>query len=139
MDINAQLIAAMKDIFGSKPDGYYIVSLVFSLIGIIISLYALSRKRDKDSKNTPYKFSWTFSIWDNFKRLLVTMLFMFVLFRVMDITSIPAMIGVGIGVTISFDQLLNLAMEKWNWLGNVMSKDRSDFPKMPDENKTPEI
>lgn len=126
-----QLKAALEIIFGNKPDGYYIAGLFFSVLGILISLYHSSKKRDPQSPNTPVKFSLLFLIWDNFKRGSITLIVMFIVFRVWDVSDIILMIGVGIGVALSLDKLIELMMNKWDWICKLLSQDRDRFPQKP--------
>ena len=128
MDIKAELLAALAQILGEKPEGYYFAGLFFSLLGIAISLYHASRSRDKLSENTPFKFSWYFLIWDNFRRIIVTLIVMFILFRMFDLTEIWQMVGLGVGVALSLDKIIKLMMDKWDFLCNLLSQDRSELP-----------
>lgn len=126
-----QFYAALQTIFGDKPDGYYIAGLFFSILGILISLYWSSRKRDPLSSSTPVRFSWTFLIWDNGKRIVTTLIVMFILFRVFNFTDPLQMIAVGITATLFLDQILEWLMNKAEWLCKLLKADRNNFPQKP--------
>ena len=97
---------AIGIIAGGKALSYYLAGFFFAFLGIMISLYQSSRTRDKSSPNTPLRFSWTFLIWDNIKRAVITLIVMFILFRVLDLSFVPLMIGVGIGVSVALDRII---------------------------------
>ena len=59
----------------------FVVSLVFALIGVIISLLIHASNRDKDSVRTPYKWSWLFLFSDNAKRLLLNLILIIIALR----------------------------------------------------------
>jgi hypothetical protein len=59
----------------------YAAGFVFALIGAILSLRIHAQKRDKQSPNTPFNFSFKFMIKDNLNRLLTGFLFTFIAFR----------------------------------------------------------
>ncbi len=124
---NSSLREATEIIFGTKTGGYYLAGFVFSFAGILISLYYSSTKRDKASTNTPDKFSWSFLFWDNTKRVVVTLLTMFILFRVFDLSNILAMIGVGVVVTLFFDQVLEFIMSSSEIIKGLMKMNREKF------------
>lgn len=66
---------------GNQDLPTYFAYFIFALIGAIISLYVKSLKRDKDSSNTPDKFSWRFLLQDNLLRLIASFLLSFIAFR----------------------------------------------------------
>lgn len=124
---------ALVIITGDKSGGYYIAGFFFSLLGIVISLWFSSRKRDKESPNTPYKFSWMFLLWDNFKRGLVTLIVMFILFRCFDLSAVLAMIGVGVLVALSLDQLVAFIISQSEKVSKILGMNRENFPQKPAE------
>lgn len=123
-----EMSAAFDIILGDKPDGYYLAGLFFSVIGILISLYHSSTKRDKLSANTPVNFSWYFLVWDNIKRGFTTLVVMFVVFRVFNLVEVWQTVGVGIGLSVGLDKIVELLMNKWDWLCKVLSQDRNNLP-----------
>jgi hypothetical protein len=101
---------------GGKQLSYYLAGFFFAALGILLSLYQSSRSRDKLSPSTPLKFSWLFLIWDNLRRAVVTLVVMFILFRVLDLSYVPLMIGVGIVVSVALDRIIVLLM---GWSDNI--------------------
>jgi len=105
---------ALQIILGGKSGGYYLAGFFFSLLAIILSLHQHSKTRDKYSINTPIKFSWGFLLWDNFKRITMSIIVMFILFRLFDLSNPFAMIGVGFFVSFGLDKAIQFLMEKTN-------------------------
>lgn len=127
---------SLFDIFnGGKPNWYYTVSLIFSCIGIIISVYAGSRTRDKSAELTPKKFDINFLVWDNAKRVFITMLVMYVIFRFIPFAQgaqitdneLKIMIGVGVVVATSFDQVLFWIMQYNERVKDFFTMDREKY------------
>ena len=106
------LTEAINIIMGGKSGGYYLAGFFFSFLAILLSLYQSSRKRDKNSTKTPYNFSWLFLLWDNFKRMITSMIAMFILFRLFDLTNVFAMIGVGFFLALGLDKTIQFLMDK---------------------------
>lgn len=120
----------MQRISGGKPADYYLAGIFFSCIAILLSWYLHSRKRDPASPNTPEKFSWLFLIWDNVKKSVVTLLLMFVLFRVFDLSNILLMIGVGFFLSLGLDKAIEWLMDNTNFL-KLLERNRDNFPQKP--------
>jgi hypothetical protein len=114
-------------IAGGKQLSYYLAGFFFAALGILLSLYQSSRSRDKLSPSTPLKFSWLFLIWDNMKRALITLVVMFILFRVLDLSYVPLMIGVGIVVSVALDRIIVLLM---SWSDDIFDLLASQRKKM---------
>ena len=99
-------------LLGDKSIGEWIVSFIFVFIGIIISLYADSLSRDKNSPKTPKKFSISFLLKDNILKILFSFFIVFTLIRFskevvdIDITYIKCLF-LGLG----FDLLLTLPIK----------------------------
>lgn len=118
------IVNTLERITGGKPLDYYAAGLIFSLIAITFSVYLHSRKRDVKSKNTPTKFSLYFMLWDNIKRAVVGLLFMFILFRLFDLSNVAMMIGVGFFVALGLDKGLEWLME-YTDIANFLKRDRT--------------
>lgn len=114
---------ALAIITGGKSFGYYIAGFFFSFLAIVLSLRIHSKTRDVYSKNTPVKFSWRFLLWDNTKRMVATLITMFLLFRVFDFSSVVSMIGVGFAVSFGLDKMIELLMDHTSIL-NVLKPAR---------------
>ena len=109
---------------GGKELSYYLAGFFFAFLGIMLSLYQSSRNRDRLSPNTPLKFSWLFLVWDNLKRAVVTLIVMFILFRVLDLSYVPLMIGVGIGVSVALDRIIVYLMSWSDDIFNLLASQR---------------
>lgn len=59
----------------------YLAAFALALVGGILILRLKARKRDPLSRETPYKFSWSFLIRDNLQQVFTGMLITFVLIR----------------------------------------------------------
>lgn len=103
---------ALEIILGGKSGGYYIAGLFFSFLAILLSLKFYSKTRNKWSQNTPVQFSWKFLLWDNFKRISTSLILMFLLFRLFDLSAPLAMVGVGFFVALGSDKVIQLLMDK---------------------------
>lgn len=102
----------INGLLGEKSIAEWIVSLIFVLLGIAISLYADSLSRDKSSPRTPNQFSVIFLIKDNSLKILFSFFIVFTLIRFskeiidIDITYIKCLF-LGLG----FDLLLTLPIK----------------------------
>jgi hypothetical protein len=128
--MDKSIIEALEIISGGKSGGYYIAGFFFSLLSIILSIYLHSRKRDPASPHTPQKFSWSFLIWDNGKRMVVGLIVMFILFRLFDLSNVFAMVGAGFFVSFGLDKVIEFLMEKTNIM-NFLKTDREKFNQKP--------
>lgn len=123
---------AFDIVLGGKSGGYYIAGFIFCFMAIVLSLYISSKKRDPQSPRTPAKFSWTFLFWDNAKRIVATLIVIFILFRIFDLSEIPGMLGVGFGVALGLDQIIEWMMRKFDFM-EFLKSNREKFPKIPKE------
>lgn len=106
-------------VLGSVSVWYYAAAEFFALLAIILSLYLHSRKRDKESTATPPKFSVTFLLWDNTKRIVVGQITMFLIFRFATEwigRELNMGLAVGIGFFLSFgiDKAIQWIKDKYN-------------------------
>ena len=125
--MNDQTLAeTLSLIFGEKPFSYYLAGFFFSFLAIVLSLYMHSRKRDKHSPETPYNFSWRFLLWDNTKRIIASLILMFIFFRAWDLTNIFLQIGLGFAVSFGLDKLLQFLMDKTDFW-KFLQSDREKF------------
>ena len=58
-------------ILGTSDVPTYMAALLFSLIGVAIILLLKSKKRNKTSTLTPYRFSGRFLLQDNLKEIIL--------------------------------------------------------------------
>lgn len=126
---------ALKSLKGDKPGAYYISGFIFATMGLIVSMWYSSRKRDKASASTPKKFSIEFLIGDNMRRAVVSIIVIYILFRGFNLDSFWAQLGVGAGVAASLDAVIAILMEKFDLLGFLKSarKRESDEAKKAKE------
>lgn len=100
-------------LLGNKTIAEYIVAFIFVLIGVLVSIRVGAIKRDKDSKHTPYEFSYKFLTRDNIVRALASIGIAFVAIRFgkeitgNDTTEFGAFL-IGLG----FDQLVG-KLNQW--------------------------
>lgn len=125
------LLDTLSRILGDKPGDYYLAGLFFSFLGILLGLYHSSKKRDPASPNTPENFSWIFLIWDNFKRVFMTLVVMFILFRVFDLSDTIMMISVGVICSLFLDKVIEYFISRSEALAKFMEMDRNKFPTKP--------
>lgn len=125
---------AFDIVLGGKTGGYYLAGFIFCFMAIFLSLYLSSKKRDPNSPATPEKFSISFLIWDNAKRIAATFIVIFMLFRIFDLSNVIAMIGVGFFVAISLDKAIEFLMEKTNLL-KFLESNRDKFPQITKNDK----
>lgn len=103
----------LNSLLGNKTVTQYISSFLFILIGVLISIRLGAFKRDKESPNTPFKFSNKFLAQDNIIRAIGSICIAFVFVRFGEeitgkkITEFQALL---LGIT--FDQLI---VEIQNW------------------------
>lgn len=97
----------LVELLGSYSAAFYISYFIFTFLGVLISLRLHAFQRDKDSKKTPFKFSWKFLVQDNLIRIITSMATVFVVIRLgselLDITPSYVMAVI---MGISFDQIL---------------------------------
>jgi hypothetical protein len=66
---------------GFIPIEMFLYMFFFAIIGVFLALLADSLKRNKESKNTPEKYSIIFLIKDNWKTITLTILLILVSLR----------------------------------------------------------
>lgn len=72
----------MKELFfGTSNLQYFFAAYFFALVGVGISLLLQTNNRDVSSKNTPVAFSYRFLIADNWKRIVLSVLLIYVTLR----------------------------------------------------------
>ena len=75
----------MKEFFhlfiGNIGGTMFSALFVFAMIGVAINLLLHANTRDQNSPNTPVKFSFKFLLADNWKRILLALLLIYVSIR----------------------------------------------------------
>lgn len=95
---------------------------VFAMIGLFINLLIHATTRDQNSTSTPVAFSFKFLIWDNWKRIILVWLTIFISIRfasmIFDFETgnknwyLIAAVLIGL----AYDKLAEIWKEKTNWL-----------------------
>ncbi len=68
-------------IFGTNDVEFLKAGFIFALLGSVLNLLIESNKRDPNSTRTPPNFSFLFLFKDNVKRLLITVILIFIFMR----------------------------------------------------------
>jgi len=68
-------------IFGDASPAFIAAGFTFAIMGVILSLRLQIVNRDRESDRTPKHFSWSFFWLDNIKRLVTTLILIFVALR----------------------------------------------------------
>lgn len=119
----------ISKILGDIPAIDFMVLWFFALVGVAIRLLIDVQGRDKLSFRTPYRFSWNWLWLDNARRILATVLLIFVSLRFCEEVfgvAISPWIAVLIGLI--SDRLAGYLKDK-NILGQKLTKD--DIAKNP--------
>ncbi|HEU5290240.1 MAG TPA: hypothetical protein VFU05_06310 [Cyclobacteriaceae bacterium] len=130
-----------RNILGPLSGELYVSLFFFSGLAVILMLYVFAQqKRDKNSPNTPVHFSWKFMLWDNAKKLVVTIILLFLIFRFSSeaFNREPSMwfaVGVGVlismGVTWAIQYFLSKAtffqMDREKWMAGVVEKAKAEL------------
>lgn len=114
-------------ILGDHKISYYVAGLFFSALAITLSLYIKGTLKYKSAKGTPDNFSWRFLLWDNSKRVVTSLILMFIFFRIFNMEdNVGLMIGLGFAVALSFEKLLNWLINKFDFM-KFLETDRDKF------------
>lgn len=108
-------------ILGELSVPYYLAAFFFCTLTIIVSLWSHSRKRDPQSSRTPEKFKWSFLIWDNLQRVVITLILMFLFFRFSPRIfngplSMEMAAGIGIVLSLGLDKAIQFLQTKFDIL-----------------------
>lgn len=68
-------------ILGNQTPTQFCALLFFALLAAALSLLLQTTKRDIDSENTPLHFSWQFLWQDNIKRIVTSLILIYVAIR----------------------------------------------------------
>ena len=71
----------LDHILGPGDPSYFIAAVFYAAIGIIVSLLFSSTKRDQSKPETPNTFSWYYLLWDNAKRIVLSVLLVLITLR----------------------------------------------------------
>lgn len=103
-----------KDFFGTETPQQFFVMLFFCFVGVTISLLFNASNRNANSPETPYHFDIWFLIKDNWKRVVLNLLLIYVTIRfypdVFDGKQLTPFLALGIGI--GWDRLAQFIKEK---------------------------
>lgn len=120
----------LAHLLGNKQVSFYAAAMIFSSLGIMVSIYYSSTKRDKDNPFTPDKFSLLFLMWDNMKRFFVGCIVLFLLFRFTPEMSMLMSVGLGVVIAVAMDRLIEYLINFTN-AGKFLKMPRENFPTIP--------
>lgn len=105
--MNDELLKSiLANILGEADVAHWISAIFFALVGIVVSLLISSSKRDARSPGTPYKFSWRYLIFDNGKRIALSILLVFITLRFsQELLSAQFTMYFALGVGLGLDRL----------------------------------
>jgi len=98
----------------------------FALLGVVINILYHANTRDQNSPGTPVKFSVKFLLWDNWKRLILVLLLIYVSIR---------FLGTMFTIDVSGNNELYLFSAVvigfgWDKLGEIIKNSGSNFLKV---------
>lgn len=98
-----------SEIMGTLTGDQFFASLLFAIIGLVISLLLQANSRDIRSENTPVHFSYTFLIRDNFRRILLSFLLIIVTIRFFqELTGKELTMFWALGIGLGLDKISEL-------------------------------
>lgn len=95
----------LKLLFGEGSTSQIIATYIFAFIGAIYSLSLNVKSRDKLSPESPYHFSWNFLWCDNTKRIITSVISIFICLRF-------AKEIFGVDVTMYFALIIGFSLDK---------------------------
>lgn len=103
----------LKDILGTEIWQPFVTQMFMALIGVSISLLLHAQTRDKYSPATPVKFSIGFLIVDNWKRVVLSLLLIYVFIRFFpEIFGINLSLFWCLAIGLSLDKLAQWLKDK---------------------------
>lgn len=107
----------IKEILGTETWQAFTILLFFAFVGVAISLLIHANNRDPQSASTPYQFSFKFLLLDNWKRIALNLLLIYVTIRFFtDITGLQLKSFYALAIGIGYDQLAKVVKDKTNIL-----------------------
>lgn len=103
----------LKELFGDITIAKYIAYFIFILLGVLASVRLSAFTRDKESPNTPVRFSYKFITVDNIYRVVSSMAVAFIVIRFSNQISGKEINDFGaVCIGLAFDQVL-FYLAKW--------------------------
>lgn len=96
----------------------FVMAVFFALIGMAVILLIKAGKRDKHSKNTPYKFDGWFLILDNLREVVLSFILVFLALRF-------SVEYAGVELTVWYALIIGLSFQKLSgWVSALEFKAR---------------
>jgi hypothetical protein len=73
----------LAGLLGANDPHIFFHVLIWALVGAVLSLLLHVAQRNPLTPNSTIRFSWRFFLWDNFKRIITTVLLIVVVLRFM--------------------------------------------------------
>jgi len=87
--------------------------LFFALVGVLISLLVQSNKRDQNTTDSPVKFKWWFLFKDNWKRIISSILLIYVTIRFFkELTNLDLNMFLSLCIGLGWDKLSEFIKSK---------------------------
>lgn len=104
-------------VLGTQDWPMYFAEWFFALIGVLLSLLLATTKRNPNSPTSPVHFSWTYMIADNAKRVLTSLILIFLFLRFSnELLGINISLFLALGIGLGLDKLAGYLKSK-NILG----------------------
>ena len=103
----------LERLLGTNDTTYIIATLFFAMIGVAIGLLIHFDDRNKTDPTNPTKFSFTFLVKDNWRRILLNFLLILVTIRFcQQITGVQLNEFVALLIGVSYDRLSGFLQKK---------------------------
>lgn len=117
-------------LLGKVKLSVYIGAGIFSSLVILANILVISRMKYKKATGTPDKYSFKFAFIDNSKRMVASMILMFLFYRFAPTLSGKELtmewaVGIGIFMTFGVDKLMGYLKSKFNFFDVI--------PRTPDQ------
>ena len=112
MDLHSTLVEFKHIVLGDKLSiAMYMGAFFFSFLVIMVNLLVVSLRKYKKAEGTPEKWSFSFAVIDNAKRIAATMILIFLFYRfagklIAEEASMEWAVGIGVGLTFGLDKMM---------------------------------
>lgn len=114
---------------GYTDSGFFLECGFFAIVGVIFVLLLGTTLRDPNSPNSPNKFSGKYLLTDNHKRILASIIAIYISLRFMpDIFGVKLSYLKALGVGMSWDAIALIIKQKTSWLDPKNNKPKDDQP-----------
>jgi hypothetical protein len=109
-------------IIGPGSVARLVAALLYAYLGAFLMLLTSTTKRDVESIHAPVQFSWSFLFSDNSKRILATIIFIFIFIRFSrELLGANITMYAAVGIGLASDKLAEVMKQK-NILGPKKNK-----------------